>query len=261
MARYDLGDPLMSFIGNWEAFRAKPYWDHGQWSVGFGTRAHGPNDVVDMAEATQRLRNEVGYSQSLVNQRFPNLPQGWKDALTSLTYNSGTKWMDGGLGKALSSGDYDAAKRAFLGINKSQGQYMEGLAQRRADELNTFADGNAQPQQAIQLAQSMKRNPVDQLGTVPMNSDASAPAPSTPDAPTQTADASAGSSTPSFGSLSGDLSAIGKAFQQPQAKLQMLPPPQIQYPQPPGLMQARALAMAMAMRPIASTSETMGTTV
>ena len=40
-----------------EGFRSKPYWDFKQWSVGYGTRASGPNDIVTKAEAERSSRH------------------------------------------------------------------------------------------------------------------------------------------------------------------------------------------------------------
>lgn len=153
--------------------------------------------------------------------------------------------------------------------------------------INKFQGGNM----PTLLAQSMQRNPVqngwqqpdrtpitsDKMGPVPPEmgdfykytpppegqnwappaAATPSPTPGPPQGPTM--DASNG---PDLGGMGGDMMQIAKAFGGGEpSKLQVLPPPQIQYPIPPGLAQARALALAMAMRPMQGTSQTLGTSV
>ena len=72
-----------------EGFRSKPYWDFKQWSVGYGTRASGPNDIVTKAEAERRLGMEVAKAASYVDKLNPHLDAGTRAALTDLAYNGG----------------------------------------------------------------------------------------------------------------------------------------------------------------------------
>lgn len=142
-----LPDWLVNKIKGFEGTRGakQPYWDYKQWSGAYGTRANGPNDRYDLNEAERRLRNEVGKSWNTVNKRYPNLPETWRGALTSLTYNAGGKWMNSGLGRALSSGNLDEARRRFAQYNKAGGKTLPGLANRRQKEIS-WLGGNVPPQ-------------------------------------------------------------------------------------------------------------------
>ena len=130
-----LPENYLAKIKGFEGFHQKPYWDYKQWTSGYGTRAAGPNDVVDQAEAERRLQSEIGKAAALVDQFAPNVDPGTRAALTSLTYNAGGKWMESGLGQAIKSGNMDAARASFLQYAKAGGQHLPGLANRRAEEL------------------------------------------------------------------------------------------------------------------------------
>lgn len=130
--------PLLDAIKGFEGYAPKAAWDHKQYSIGYGTRAAGPNDTITPDEAERRLGEEVGKARALVERFAPNAPDGVKAALTSLTYNAGADWMSSGLGAEIKAGDYSGAKDNFLAYNKASGQYNQGLANRRAQEVAWF---------------------------------------------------------------------------------------------------------------------------
>ena len=136
---------LMQSIKGSEGYSSKPYWDVRQWTNGFGTRAAGPNDVVDQAEAERRLQKEVTGAQKVVKAFAPDAPEGVQKALTSLTYNAGDKWTRSGLGAKVQAGDYAGARERFMQYNKAGGKTLPGLVERRQKEAQWF---NGQPQQA-----------------------------------------------------------------------------------------------------------------
>lgn len=141
-------------IKKFEGFYSKPYWDARQWSVGYGSKASGPNDMVDRAEADRRLSNELGAAAKYVDQFAPNLDAGTRAALVSLTYNAGPSWMTSGLGRAIQAGDMDAARQSFLQYNKSEGRELPGLVSRRHAEANWFGQSGVgdQPGPAVEVA-------------------------------------------------------------------------------------------------------------
>lgn len=153
-------------IKQFEGFNPKPYWDYRQWTSGYGTRAAGPNEAIDRATAEQRLSDEVGKAQAIVERFAPNAPEGVKAALTSLTYNSGDKWTRSGLGQMVQSGDYAGAADRLQQYNKAGGKVLPGLVSRRAEEgkwmrepgapaqQQAAASPQAQPQSPVQVAQS-----------------------------------------------------------------------------------------------------------
>lgn len=140
-----VADVPANFIGaikTTEGFRAKAYWDVKQWSIGFGTKASGPDEVIDVAEAHKRSNKSLTYAASVVDRVNPNLDPGTRAALTSLTYNAGEAWASSGLGAAVRAGDLAKAKEIFLEYNKADGQTNEGLKLRRAREASWFGRGD-----------------------------------------------------------------------------------------------------------------------
>ena len=151
---------LADRIKQFEGYTAKPAWDYKQWSVGYGTRASGPDDIVDEAEAARRLDAELAPAAAIVAKAAPNVSPGWAEALTSLTYNAGDKWTRSGLGDAIRAGDMTLARELFLQYDKAGGEPLPGLKKRRLTELSwtdspdgsKTAPGGASAVPAIALA-------------------------------------------------------------------------------------------------------------
>jgi lysozyme len=129
-------------IKQFEGYRAEAQWDYAQNSNGYGTRARYAGEVIDKAEADRRFSSEVQKAADFVDKFAPGLDEGSKAALTSLTYNAGTAWSKSGLGEAVASGDLDKAKSLFLQYNKAGGTVVDGLVQRRLQEVAWFGQGN-----------------------------------------------------------------------------------------------------------------------
>ena len=117
-----------------EGFTPKAFWDYKQWTNGYGTKARSKTEVIDKPEGDRRLRHEVAKMEAKVDKFAPNLPQGTRAALISLSYNSGTAWMSAGLGKAVKASDQKEIKKRFKMYNKAGGKTLAGLVKRRARE-------------------------------------------------------------------------------------------------------------------------------
>ncbi|MBS0251868.1 MAG: glycoside hydrolase family protein [Proteobacteria bacterium] len=142
-------DPsYLDAIKQFEGYTAEARWDYAQNSNGYGTRARYAGEVIDKAEADRRFSSEVQKAAEFVDKFAPNLDEGSKAALTSLTYNAGTAWSKSGLGEAVSSGDLDKARSLFLQYNKAGGNVVDGLVQRRLQEVSWFGQGNPAAQGA-----------------------------------------------------------------------------------------------------------------
>ncbi|WP_295555996.1 lysozyme [uncultured Hyphomicrobium sp.] len=130
-------------IRNFEGFTPQASWDYAQFSNGYGTRARFQGEVIDQVEAERRFQHEVSAARSIVEKAAPNVDDGTKAALTSLTYNAGTSWIESGLGDAVRRGDIDAARDIFQKYNKAGGEVLPGLVNRRAQEAQWIGNPDA----------------------------------------------------------------------------------------------------------------------
>lgn len=154
---------LTDFIKGREGFSAKPYPDFKQTSSGYGTVAQPGDGDLSPEEADKRLNVEVGKARQLVQSFGAKLTPAQEDALTDLTYNAGTKWMNSGLGEAVKAGDWNRAAELFRQYNKAGGEVQPGLVARRealagnltGNASNSTVQGDpAQPQQVTGSAQT-----------------------------------------------------------------------------------------------------------
>lgn len=141
----ELDSRYLDGIKKHEGFDRKAFWDYKQWTNGYGTRAKFPGEVIDRNTAEQRFREEIAKAAAIVDRHAPNAPPGVRAALTSLTYNAGDKWASSGLGQAVRSGDWNAARDRFLQYNKAGGSVLPALARRRNDEATWFNNTTVTP--------------------------------------------------------------------------------------------------------------------
>jgi GH24 family phage-related lysozyme (muramidase) len=129
-----VGGDWVTRVKKFEGYYPKAYWDYKQHSVGWGTRARYPGERITKAEAERRLQSELGAARAIVDRHAPNAPEGIKNALTSLTFNAGSKWTRSGLGRLVAKGDYQGALQRFLQYNRAGGKVNRGLVNRRNAE-------------------------------------------------------------------------------------------------------------------------------
>lgn len=145
-----LDQQFIDQMKGFEGFRESPYWDHKQYSSGYGTKANSPDEVIDRATADQRLKVALDQAAAHVDAVNPNLPAGARAALISLTYNAGPGWASAGLGDLVRNGDLQGAQARLLEYNKASGEVSPGLVKRRAAEAAWFGLGG--PTQAALTA-------------------------------------------------------------------------------------------------------------
>jgi lysozyme len=121
-------------IRTFEGYTPQAQWDYAQFTNGYGTKARFAGEQIDRAEAERRFHAEVSSARTIVEKAAPDVDEGTKAALTSLTYNAGTSWIGSGLGDAVRRGDLDAAREIFQKYNKAGGEVLPGLEKRRAQE-------------------------------------------------------------------------------------------------------------------------------
>ena len=134
---------LIDFIKTTEGFRARPYGDYKQLSIGYGTKANSPDEVIDEKEAEKRMIEKLTDFQKTVlgyNSKYGyNWDQSQIEALTSFTYNAG----EGNLNKLLAGGKRSNQEIAskMREYNQAGGEINQGLVKRREVEMSLFAGG------------------------------------------------------------------------------------------------------------------------
>lgn len=156
-----------------EGFDAKPKWDVKQWTVGWGTRAKGPNEQPTKEELDDRFKSEVSKAAGIVDRINPKLDTGTRAALTSLTYNTGDKWTRQRLGQLVRVGDLSDAKKLFMQYGNVLGKPNPVIMARREKEAGWFGrDQIPDPgEPAFKLSAPRRQRPVR---NVPLPSNPSA---------------------------------------------------------------------------------------
>lgn len=148
-------DECIKMIQDSEGFRAIPYWDYSQWTVGFGTAC--PEEDLDrylkegipVEEAQALFVEQLAKFEKAVNKFIDkhslSLSQQQFDALVSFTYNLGS----GSLNKEtytiveaiLSGATENEMVYAFSVYCMAGGEFLSGLMRRRMAEANLFLNG------------------------------------------------------------------------------------------------------------------------
>ena len=152
-ASMSVSDALVRVLKEMEGFSAKPYWDYGQWTVGYGTEcpadkleAYQKNGISE-TEALALLDKELDRFELAVNNFAVKygltLAQHQFDALVSFSYNLGEGWMsdlNGYFNTAVR--ENGTAAELIYGMclySTAGGDYI--LAERRLCEANMYLNG------------------------------------------------------------------------------------------------------------------------
>ncbi len=144
---------LLDVLKIMEGYSQKAFWDHQQYSIGYGTRANHQNEILPngeagYAEAERRLIDDIKSREELVNnycrnslRKQPN--QNQFDALVSLVYNLGTGWffnsrMANWLRNPTTEIEFVDAMGQWC---SASGEVLFGLMQRRIREAIIFLKG------------------------------------------------------------------------------------------------------------------------
>jgi len=130
-----MNDLYLSKIKTFEGYTREAKWDHAQHSNGFGTRALYPGEQITKEVAEQRFAAEIAEARAIVEKHAKGWDEGTKAALTSLTFNAGTRWISSGLGDAVRGNDIEAVKARFVEYTKAGGETLPGLVRRRLAEM------------------------------------------------------------------------------------------------------------------------------
>ena len=142
----------LSAIKTFEGFTPQAKWDYAQHSNGFGTKALYPGEAISPEEAEKRFAAEIKIARDIVEKHAQGWDEGTKAALTSLTFNAGTRWISAGLGDAVRNGDIEGVRERFVQYSKAQGEVLPGLLKRRLAELDWIGSGTEGAKPAAQAA-------------------------------------------------------------------------------------------------------------
>ncbi|MAO25156.1 MAG: hypothetical protein CMJ25_30815 [Phycisphaerae bacterium] len=136
------GDPL-TLLKGFEGYREKAYWDSGQWSIGFGTKASGEDATITKAEAESALISSFNSAKSAVIKAKKKYNYDWADhqvdALALFTYNLGPGKLETLTDKGT-RGDEEISEM-ILEYNMAGGKKLGGLVKRRKAEAKLFTQG------------------------------------------------------------------------------------------------------------------------
>lgn len=135
---------LLSFLCSYEGMRTSVYADSGGVkTIGCGHTGSGVNKgTITQDEAYRLLESDTKrFAECVTKAISVPLTQSMFDALVSLAYNVGcTGLANTGIPKLINQGHYgDAARKwATTNLRDRKGNYLSGLAKRRAAEVAMF---------------------------------------------------------------------------------------------------------------------------
>jgi len=133
------GEYSVDLIKKFEGFSAHAYWDYQQYSIGYGTKAKSPNEVITQEEAERRLREEVeryvlpGIKNVIGQERWNQLSYNQKSALVSFAYNVGVGGATPVL-ELVKAGRIQEAAQEMKRYVHAGGKVLQGLVNRRNEE-------------------------------------------------------------------------------------------------------------------------------
>lgn len=150
-------DECINLLKKYEGFSSKPYYDYGQWTVGYGTRC--PSDKLDYyktygiteAEAEELLRKFVaGYCNEVnifADKYSLAMTQNQFDALVLFSFNCGSGWMytsNYNFHQVIAKGSAADPKDVlywFATWSTAGSSPLTGLIRRRQAEANMYING------------------------------------------------------------------------------------------------------------------------
>jgi GH24 family phage-related lysozyme (muramidase) len=147
----------ISYIKSVEGFSKYPYYDYGQYTVGYGTRCPGDKysyykeHGITEEEAEDLLRIFLTYTENEINTKLIDkygltMTQSQFDALVSFSFNIGTSWLSSSKISTikttiLNNGTPNEIIYAFSLYCNAGGSILPGLVTRRLCEANMYLNG------------------------------------------------------------------------------------------------------------------------
>jgi GH24 family phage-related lysozyme (muramidase) len=137
----------LDLIKQFEGFSPKAYWDYTRYSIGYGTAANSPNEVITQEEAERRMKEHIdkevlpGIKGIIGEDRWNQLSYSQKSALVSLAYNLGVPGSREIL-KLVRDGKIEEAAQEMKKYVHADGKVLEGLVRRRNEEAKWLLNSN-----------------------------------------------------------------------------------------------------------------------
>ena len=132
----------VDLIKKWEGLELKAYQDGGGvWTIGYGhTKTVTPTMKITAAQAEELLLQDVAWASRAVEE-LVTVPLNFdqRSVLISCVYNIGrTQFSNSTLLRVLNKGAYEKAGQQLLRWVNDNGKFVQGLRNRREDELRRF---------------------------------------------------------------------------------------------------------------------------
>jgi GH24 family phage-related lysozyme (muramidase) len=142
----DISEGLAEWIKGSEGFSSTAYWDQKQYSIGFGTQASGPDEVISREEGLARFSAELsrftGAVDNISNKYGYNWNESQKAALTSFAYNLGEGTLETLTAQGTRTNQQIAdAMLAYTNVASDDQRIEAALANRRREEQEVFLSG------------------------------------------------------------------------------------------------------------------------
>lgn len=150
---YNISNTGIEKIKKFEAYVAKPYFDHKAYSIGYGTqklcngkKVTTKTKAITEQEATKHLQCALDTKNDLLIAYYIDnkmeISQLMHDSLLSFTYNLGSYLaLKSSVFKHLHNKNCIAAKKSMISYNKASGVVLRGLVLRRTQEANDLLEG------------------------------------------------------------------------------------------------------------------------
>jgi GH24 family phage-related lysozyme (muramidase) len=119
-------------IISFEEYSEKAYWDVDHYSIGWGTKAKHPNEVINICEANKRSREAFKTRLETIKSAYPHLSLYQAHLIAAFHYNV-QNWKPN-LEQKIQSGDSYIITTSLINYVKADGQTLDGLKKRRKVE-------------------------------------------------------------------------------------------------------------------------------
>lgn len=152
-----MSDDGIAYLKSVEGFSKYPYYDYGQYTVGYGTRCPGDKysyykaNGITEEEAEKLLKEFLTYFEGEINTKLIDkygltMTQSQFDALVSFSFNIGTSWLSSSKMSTIkttivTNGSPNDMAYAFSLYCHAGGEILPGLVTRRLCEANMYLNG------------------------------------------------------------------------------------------------------------------------